>query len=87
MPRKSHGWRSLASTVHGVAKTQSQLNGFTSTFFNRKFIMGLKKVRGNVWVKTSVEVRIKRAGGGIEDVNATRQRRADGKNSESTEGT
>ena len=49
--------------------------------------MGLKKVRGNVWVKTSVEVRIKRAGGGIEDVNATRQRRADGKNLESTEGT
>ena len=75
------------ATVHGVAKSQTQLSDFTFTFCNRKFMMGLKKVRGNVWIKTSVEVRIKRAGGGIEDVNATRQRRADGKNSESTGGT
>lgn len=48
--------------------------------------MGLKKLEEMFWIKTSVEVRIKRAGGGIEDVTATRQRRADGKNSESTGG-
>ena len=43
----------------------------------------LRKFRVNVWIRTSVEARIKRAGGGIEDVNATRQSRADGKNEES----
>ena len=30
MPWKSHGWRSLQATVHGVAKSQTRLNDFTS---------------------------------------------------------
>ena len=32
MPGKSHGWRSLVATVHGVAKSRTQLSDFTFTF-------------------------------------------------------
>ena len=32
LPGKSHGWRSLVGTVHGVAKSQTRLNNFNFTF-------------------------------------------------------
>ena len=32
LPGKSHGWRSLVASVHGVAKSQTQLRDFTFTF-------------------------------------------------------
>ena len=32
LPGKSHGWRSLWATVHGVAKSQIKLGDFTFTF-------------------------------------------------------
>ena len=32
LPGKSHGWRSLAGTVHGVAKSRTWLSDFTFTF-------------------------------------------------------
>ena len=35
LPGKSHGWRSLAGTVHWVAKSQTRLSDFTFTF-NKK---------------------------------------------------
>ena len=32
LPGKSHGWRSLVGSVHGVAKSRTQLSDFTFTF-------------------------------------------------------
>ena len=32
LPGKSHGWRSLVGTVHGIAKSRTQLSEFTLTF-------------------------------------------------------
>jgi len=32
LPGKSHGWRSLVATVHGVARNRTRLNNFTFTF-------------------------------------------------------
>ena len=32
LPGKSHGWRSLAAAVHGVAKSRTRLSDFTFTF-------------------------------------------------------
>ena len=37
LPGKSHGWKSLVATVHGVTKSQTQLNDFLS------FLSRLKK--------------------------------------------
>ena len=32
LPGKSHGWRSLVGSVHGVAKSRTRLSDFTFTF-------------------------------------------------------
>ena len=41
LPGKFHGWRSLLATVHGVAKSRTQLNDFTFTFhFQASLSMG-----------------------------------------------
>ena len=32
LPGKSHGWRSLVTAVHGVARSQTRLSDFTFTF-------------------------------------------------------
>ena len=37
LPGKSHGWRSLWATVHGVAKSRTQLSNFTFTYWRRKW--------------------------------------------------
>src|SRR5574338_627821 len=36
LPGKFHGWRSLAGSVHAVAKSQTQLCNFTFTFLSLK---------------------------------------------------
>ena len=32
LPGKSHGWRSLVGTVHGVEKSRTRLSDFTFTY-------------------------------------------------------
>ena len=36
LPEKSHGWRSLVGTVHGVTMSQTRLRDFTSLHFTSK---------------------------------------------------
>ena len=33
LPGKSHGWRSLVASIHGVAKNRTRLSNFTFTLY------------------------------------------------------
>ena len=47
LPGRSHGWRSLLATVHGVAKSQTRLSDFTFTvtfLYGPTLILGRRQI-------------------------------------------
>ena len=52
LPGKSHGWRSLQATVHGIAKSRTWLSDFTFTFYSKGTLFNF--VYSRLWISILV---------------------------------